>query len=49
MGYHGVYNQDFDENVMLLQVGGRKNTIAEVNRTLKIVAGTLAKYIKGEI
>ncbi len=48
-GYHGVYNQDFDENVMLLQVGGRKNTIAEVNRTLKIVAGTLAKYIKGEI
>ncbi len=45
-GYHGIYNQDFDGRVMLLQVGGRKNTIDEVNRTLKVVAKALANYIK---
>lgn len=46
-GYHGVYNQDFDPNVMLVVVGGKNNTIEEVNRTLKILAKALATYIGG--
>lgn len=44
-GYHGVYNQDFNQNAMLIQVGGKENTIDEVNRTLKILAKVLTLYI----
>ncbi len=47
-GYQGVYNQDWDENVMLIQVGGRKNTIAEVNETLKVLAKVIAWKVRGE-
>lgn len=44
---NGVYNQDFSENVMLIEVGGENNTIEEVNNTLNILASVLVKYIKG--
>ena len=45
-GYQGVYNQDFSENAVLIQVGGVHNTIDEVNRSLKVLAEVLATYIK---
>lgn len=45
-GVNGIYNQDFDENTMLIEVGGQYNNISEVNNTLKIFAQVLFDYIK---
>lgn len=45
-GVNGVYNQDFDPNTILVEVGGQYNNIKEVNNTLKIFAKILAEYIK---
>lgn len=45
-GYQGVYNQDFADTALLIQVGGVNNTIAEVNRSLQVLAEVIAKYIK---
>ena len=47
-GYHGYYNQEFSEKALLIQVGGKDNTIDEVNRTLKFLAKVLASYVKEE-
>lgn len=47
-GVNGVYNQDFDDNVMLIEVGGQYNTIEEVNNTINAVSDILFKYIRGE-
>lgn len=46
-GYHGVYNQDFSPNSLLIYVGGKENNISEVNLTLKILADVIAQYIGG--
>ena len=48
-GVNGVYNQDFDSNVMLIEVGGQYNNISEVNNTLKVLANILAEYIKEDL
>lgn len=45
-GYQGVYNQDFDVNALLIQVGGKENSIDEVNRTMRILAKVLKKYME---
>ena len=34
----GVYNQDLDENVLLIEIGGVKNNIEEVNNSTEIIA-----------
>ncbi|MCI8670822.1 MAG: hypothetical protein HFI36_02150 [Bacilli bacterium] len=47
-GYQGVYNQDFNKNVLLIQVGGKDNTIDEVNRSLKALSEVFYEYLKGE-
>jgi len=47
-GYHGFYNQDFNSNVLLLEIGGNKNTIDEVTRTMQILAQILKEEINGE-
>ena len=45
-GVNGIYNQDFDENTMLIEVGGQYNNISEVNNTLKVLAKLLKKFIE---
>ena len=45
-GVNGIYNQDFNVNTMLIEVGGQYNNISEVNNTLKIFAQVLRDYIK---
>ena len=45
-GVNGIYNQDFNKNVMLIEVGGVDNTIDEVANSLKIIANCLYQYIK---
>lgn len=44
-GYQGVYNQDFSDTTLLIEVGGVENTIDEVNRSLKVLGQAIAKYI----
>ena len=46
-GVNGKYNQDFNPNTILIEVGGQYNYIEEVNNSLKIVAQVLYDYLKG--
>lgn len=45
-GVNGVYNQDLDKNVMLIEIGGVDNTIEEVSNSTKIIAKALYNLIK---
>ncbi len=45
-GYHGVYNQDFNNNTLLIQIGGFQNTIDEVNNTVQVLAEVLYEYLE---
>ena len=47
-GVNGIYNQDFSPETILIEVGGEKNTIDEVNNTLKIVAEVIRDYLRDE-
>jgi len=47
-GYHGVYNQDFSTKALRIFIGGKENTIDEVNRSLEILAKAVALYIEEE-
>ena len=44
-GVDGKYNQDFNGNTLLLEIGGQYNTIDEANNTLKVLASILYEYI----
>ncbi len=43
---NGIYNQDFNNNVMLIEVGGQYNTFEEVKNTLKVLSEILSEFIK---
>ncbi len=45
---NGVYNQDFDSNTLLFEVGGTMNTVEEVYHTSSAMADVLGKYLNGE-
>lgn len=45
-GVNGIYNQDFNKNTILIEVGGQYNYIEEVNNTLKIIAKVIYEYLK---
>lgn len=45
-GVNGVYNQDFDKNTILIEVGGEENTIDEVYNTCQAIKEILVEYIK---
>ena len=47
-GVNGIYNQDFNKNTILIEVGGQYNHIEEVNNTLKVIANIIYDYLKGE-
>ncbi len=44
-GVDGVYNQDLNSNVILIEIGGNENNIEEVNNTLDIVASVIGEYL----
>lgn len=48
-GVNGIYNQDFSDRAMLIEVGGQYNNISEVNNSLKVLANILAEYIKEDL
>ena len=45
-GVNGVYNQDFNPNTILIEVGGQDNTIDEVFNTCEAISTVLTEYIK---
>ena len=40
-----INNEDFDKNLILIEVGGQYNNIIEVSNTLEIFAKILSLYI----
>ena len=48
-GVNGVYNQDFNPNTILIEVGGQENTIDEVYNTSLALSIILTEYIKGDL
>lgn len=45
VGVDGIYNQDFNSNTLLIEIGSQYNLIEEVNNTLKVLASVIAEYI----
>lgn len=41
---NGIYNQDLDKKVVLLEIGGYQNSIEEVTNTLELIANSLKDY-----
>ena len=48
-GVNGVYNQDFNNKTILIEIGGEENTIDEVNNTVEAISIILTEYIKGDL
>lgn len=44
-GVNGIYNQDFSENAILIEVGGHENKIDEVLNTTIAISDVLSNYI----
>lgn len=44
-GVNGIYNQDLNSNVILIEIGGNENNIEEVNNTLDLIAIVIGEYI----
>lgn len=47
-GVNGIYNQDLNSNIILIEIGGQYNTITEVDNTLDILAKVLYEYLNGK-
>lgn len=46
-GNNGIYNQDLNPNMILLEVGGPYNTLEEIINTLDILSVSIKEYIEG--
>lgn len=44
-GVNGIYNQDFNKNTMLIEIGGVDNSISEVSNSIKVIAAALYDYL----
>lgn len=44
-GVNGIYNQDINDKIILLEVGGYQNNSEEVNNTLEIIANIIKEKI----
>lgn len=45
-GVDGIYNQDFSDNMILLEIGGYENTIEEILNTVEAMAEVIKEYLK---
>lgn len=43
---NGIYNQDLNKNIVLIECGAYKNTIDEVNNTLDIISDIIKIYLE---
>ena len=44
-GVNGIYNQDLNPNMILLEIGSQNNTIDEVLNTIELLAPIIAEYV----
>lgn len=44
-GSNGIYNQDLNPNIVLIEIGGPENTIDEVLNTIELIAPIIGEYI----
>lgn len=44
-GVNGVYNQDLNSNITLIEIGGNENTIDEVLNTIELIAPIIGEYV----
>ena len=42
---NGLYNQDLNSNMILLELGANENTIDEIQNTVEAITPILSKYI----
>lgn len=42
---NGVYNQDFNPNTILVELGGEENTIEEAVNTIEVLSKVISKYV----
>ncbi len=47
-GVNGIYNQDINPNMILIEVGGSYNNIEDINNTMDILAISIKEYLEGE-
>lgn len=47
-GVNGIYNQDFSNRTILIEVGGPENTIDEVYETILVLSEVLTEVIKND-
>lgn len=47
-GSNGVYNQDLNNNMMLIEIGAEENTIEEVLNTIELIAPIFGEYVNGQ-
>lgn len=47
-GVNGIYNQDFNENCLLIEMGGQYNNILEVSNTIDILSKIIYEVINEE-
>lgn len=45
VGSNGIYNQDLNPNIILIEIGGPENTIDEVLNTIELLAPIIGEYI----
>ena len=41
-----TYNQDLNENIILIKIGGIDSTLEEINNTVEVLSKTINKYLK---
>lgn len=48
VGVNGIYNQDLNENIILLELGSNENNIDEINNTLDVLKDIIGEYLNEE-
>lgn len=44
-GNNGIYNQDLNPNIILMEIGADENTIEEVNNTIDLIGPIIGEYV----
>jgi stage II sporulation protein P len=45
---NGIYNQDINENMILIELGGNNNTYEEVKNTIDLLSAIIGEYLYGK-
>lgn len=45
VGVNGIYNQDLNKNMVLIECGGNENSLDEVINTIEVISNVIIKYL----